>query len=53
MSDAHGDPLCRRFVLDRTSILKDAEDVTCPQCKRMMNQTQFDEADHPDPEGAT
>lgn len=53
LSDRNGLARCGRIVLDKTSIVKSRDEVTCPQCKRDMHEEeeyQFDEQSHPDPE---
>lgn len=32
-----GEPLCGRFVLDRTTITNVLQDVTCPQCRAYID----------------
>lgn len=52
MATMTGDALCGRYVLDRTTVRDNPQLVTCKQCLQKMTETQFDEADHRDPEAA-
>lgn len=52
LQNARGDALCGKTVLDRTTIVIDPLEASCPRCRGLheRNGYQFDEADNPDPE---
>jgi hypothetical protein len=50
LCDRGGEPLCGRTVWNRQTIITGADQVTCPQCKLIMERDQYDGRNETDPE---